>query len=231
MNKVKTSASMILVLVMVFCAGAATGSVYGEYAGLPRVKVMVNGSEIKSDVPGVVLNGRTMLPARAIAEAAGMDVSWDENTFTASLTTKKAGTSITQLPIVSNPVKPANPVITAQQTSAYRSELMLTHDLLIRSWNEAYNDWHYGVLDNENDLDQIDSHMIALKKNMPQEYATAYDSVKLMYQAYVDAWSLLSGTTWEEVWLDKNLREAYQEYFADMYRASDNLEKELDDLQ
>jgi len=51
------------------------------------VNVMVNGQPLQSDVkPFVNTDGRTMLPVRAIAEALGATVQWDEATQTATLT-------------------------------------------------------------------------------------------------------------------------------------------------
>lgn len=51
------------------------------------VSVLVNGQPLQSDVrPFINADGRTMLPVRAIAEALGADVQWDEATQTATLT-------------------------------------------------------------------------------------------------------------------------------------------------
>jgi hypothetical protein len=56
-------------------------------ADLPVVKVLVNGQAVESDVPAVVLDGRTLLPVRAVAQALGVSVSWDQGTYTATVTT------------------------------------------------------------------------------------------------------------------------------------------------
>lgn len=42
------------------------------------IKLIVNGKEIQSEVPPQVINGRTMVPARFLAEALGATVAWDE---------------------------------------------------------------------------------------------------------------------------------------------------------
>jgi hypothetical protein len=42
------------------------------------IKLIVNGTEIQCDVPPQVINGRTMVPARFLAEALGARVEWDE---------------------------------------------------------------------------------------------------------------------------------------------------------
>ena len=51
-------------------------SVTEAFAGKP-VKLLVNGQEIKSDVPAQIINDRTMVPVRWIAETLGADVQWD----------------------------------------------------------------------------------------------------------------------------------------------------------
>lgn len=51
------------------------------------VSVMINGQPLQSDVkPFVNADGRTMLPIRAISEALGAQVQWDNTTQTATLT-------------------------------------------------------------------------------------------------------------------------------------------------
>lgn len=44
------------------------------------VKLVVNGEDItyKSDVPPQIIDGRTLVPARALAESLGATVEWDE---------------------------------------------------------------------------------------------------------------------------------------------------------
>jgi hypothetical protein len=42
------------------------------------VKLLVNGQEVYSDVPPQIIDGRTMIPARPLAEALGAAVTWNE---------------------------------------------------------------------------------------------------------------------------------------------------------
>lgn len=46
------------------------------------IKLVVNGTEIKPDVPPQIINGRTMVPIRFIAELFGAEVNWNENSQT-----------------------------------------------------------------------------------------------------------------------------------------------------
>lgn len=60
------------------------------------IKVNVNGNEIVfEDQQPVILNDRTLLPVRAVMEAMGKEVSWDENEnraiVTDGVTTLKLG--------------------------------------------------------------------------------------------------------------------------------------------
>ncbi|MEW9672603.1 copper amine oxidase N-terminal domain-containing protein [Ammoniphilus sp. 3BR4] len=52
------------------------GSLVG-FAAQSEIKLIVNGKEIESDVPPQVISGRTMIPARPLAEALGATVEWD----------------------------------------------------------------------------------------------------------------------------------------------------------
>ena len=49
-----------------------------------EIAVNLNGTYMKYDVPPVLINDRTMVPFRAIFEALGCTVSWDDETQTAS---------------------------------------------------------------------------------------------------------------------------------------------------
>ncbi len=50
------------------------------------VRILVNGREIATDVPPVIVNGRTFVPARFVSEALGAEVGWDEKTRTVTIT-------------------------------------------------------------------------------------------------------------------------------------------------
>lgn len=50
------------------------------------IDVTVNGNYVNFDVYPQVINGRTMIPIRAVTEALGGDVWWDESTNTAVIT-------------------------------------------------------------------------------------------------------------------------------------------------
>ncbi len=57
------------VLICIFAAAALASN---------PIKLLVNGQEIVSDVPPQIVDNRTMVPVRWIAEALGAEVEWDE---------------------------------------------------------------------------------------------------------------------------------------------------------
>jgi len=61
------------------------------------IKLVVNGREIKPDVLPQVINGRTMVPIRWVAEALGADVQWDERNNAVVITKGISGVSDNEL--------------------------------------------------------------------------------------------------------------------------------------
>lgn len=50
----------------------------------PLIRILINNKFVTCDQPPAILEGRTLVPMRAIFEALGAEVSWAENTRTAS---------------------------------------------------------------------------------------------------------------------------------------------------
>lgn len=74
---------LAVVIVAVLICGLAAAA----WADQP-IKLVVNGQEIKSDVPPQIIGDRTMVPVRWIAEALGAEVEWDAASRTVIITTK-----------------------------------------------------------------------------------------------------------------------------------------------
>lgn len=66
-----------LVLIVGLVTGLFLASTTFAFAA-DQIKLIVNGKEIQCDVPPQVIDGRTMVPARFLAEALGAKVEWDE---------------------------------------------------------------------------------------------------------------------------------------------------------
>ncbi len=54
-----------------------------EEAKTSEIPVYVDGKQLNADVPAQIISDRTMVPLRAIFEAIGADVAWDDSTKTA----------------------------------------------------------------------------------------------------------------------------------------------------
>jgi len=90
----------------------------GSFSPTPQqeqIAASINGSNIDFDVPPQIINDRTMVPVRAIFEALGARVSWDENTQTV---TAKSDRYWVSLKIGSNTMEHINYKETTQ-TSFY----------------------------------------------------------------------------------------------------------------
>jgi len=48
-------------------------------AEVPEIRVILDGVELEFDVPPMIIDNRTMVPMRAIFEALGAEVEWDQN--------------------------------------------------------------------------------------------------------------------------------------------------------
>lgn len=61
---------LCLFAVLIFLLNSLTAFAYDD------IKLIINGNEIQSDVSPVIFNSRTLVPARAVLEELGADVSW-----------------------------------------------------------------------------------------------------------------------------------------------------------
>lgn len=63
----------LLGLIVGFLLATAVGATASQ-----NIRLIINGKEIKTDVPPQLINGRVMVPARFVAEPLGAKVEWDE---------------------------------------------------------------------------------------------------------------------------------------------------------
>ena len=78
--------SILLVLTFVFSLCTVTASAE------ENIRVIIDIKNVKFDVPPTIINGRTLVPLRAIFEALGATVEWDDATQT--VTSEKGDTKI-----------------------------------------------------------------------------------------------------------------------------------------
>lgn len=71
------------VLAMILAAGMLVGTApVMSYAEEPEITVTVDGAQVAFDQPPVMVENRTLVPLRAIFEALGANVQWNEQTQT-----------------------------------------------------------------------------------------------------------------------------------------------------
>ncbi len=61
--------------------------------------MFINDEEKIMDVAPMIIDGRTLVPVRFVAEAFGCDVEWDEDTFTVVIKDESVTNFISELPI------------------------------------------------------------------------------------------------------------------------------------
>ncbi|MFB0847287.1 copper amine oxidase N-terminal domain-containing protein [Paenibacillus oleatilyticus] len=66
-------------------SASSISSINGDYKGNPIVKVFLNGNQINSEVPAMIIDGTTMIPLRSVSESLGTFVLWDDKTYTVNL--------------------------------------------------------------------------------------------------------------------------------------------------
>lgn len=99
---------------------AAGTAPWGTYQGFPIVRLVVDGQVLTPDVPAVNLNGRTMVPLRAVAEALGVPVSWDDATKTAIVGSSEVSLAPSRVALSLDPaLAPRRPEIQAAVDDLY----------------------------------------------------------------------------------------------------------------
>nr|WP_246628238.1 trypsin-like peptidase domain-containing protein [Paenibacillus oenotherae] len=114
----------------------AASAINGLYKGREIVKVKVNGKEVQSKVPGQLINGTTMLPLRAVAEALGAQVNWDDSKQIASIVPAKPAQELTlaQLNKIGKDVGLVR-VVDMQGRQAGTGSAFITQEYLVTNWH------------------------------------------------------------------------------------------------
>ncbi len=76
-GEVKMKKLLLTIVAVVMCLTVMT-----TVLAAPQVSVLVNGQKLVSEVPAQIIDGNTMVPLRAIFEALGAKVDWDDATKT-----------------------------------------------------------------------------------------------------------------------------------------------------
>lgn len=75
------SLAALIPLVIATPVFAQASAPWGTYEGHTVVRVMINGSEVRTSVPAMIYDDRTLVPIRLL-EATGAKVEWDDSTKT-----------------------------------------------------------------------------------------------------------------------------------------------------
>ncbi|MDI9480080.1 MAG: copper amine oxidase N-terminal domain-containing protein [Bacillota bacterium] len=82
----RKSVIVISALLFVFAIG-------GVWQAATPVKIVLDGYELKTEVPAQIIDGRTMVPLRVIAETLGAQVEWDADNYTVNIEPPSTTTS------------------------------------------------------------------------------------------------------------------------------------------
>lgn len=85
----------LLSLVLVLALALSFSGVVPASAEEKVITVVVDGEAVNFDVPPQIINDRTMVPVRAIFEALGATVSWNDETKTVTATKEESVVSLT----------------------------------------------------------------------------------------------------------------------------------------
>lgn len=90
----------VVILVSIFATAALASN---------PIKLFVNGQEIKPDVPPQIINGRTMVPIRWVAEALDADVQWSEESRSVLINTPQLDLLQRQVRLLEEAIAPKTP--------------------------------------------------------------------------------------------------------------------------
>lgn len=116
-------------LCMILAAVMILSSVSAVVFANDEIKVLVDGNQLEFDVAPVIEDGRTLVPMRAIFEALGADVDWNENSKTI---TAKTDSKTLMITIGENRLGVIEKVAVSQETKVDEDNTGYT-EALIRS--------------------------------------------------------------------------------------------------
>jgi hypothetical protein len=84
----KTVLTGFFILLIVGFSVSASAQPLSSYKGFPIVNIILNNQSIQSDVPGINVDGTTLVPLRVVSENLGAKIVWDGSTSTAMISNK-----------------------------------------------------------------------------------------------------------------------------------------------
>lgn len=89
---------LAVLLVLALCAAMA-----GAVSAAENIKIYVNGKEITSPVPPMIINQRLMVPLGVISQALGASATWDATTRSVNITLPQPAQTTPAQTVTSNP--------------------------------------------------------------------------------------------------------------------------------
>jgi N-acetylmuramoyl-L-alanine amidase len=134
-------------------------------------KGIKNGTEFTMDVPAMIINDRTMLPVRALANALDINITWDDPTRTVNI---GAGGTSTTPTTPTTPVTPTTPTtqavkvfkVTPPTAVTATQEFSIEADSAIYSYEEVYVDDCKVVIDIQNATSGLADKITATNSNI-----------------------------------------------------------------
>lgn len=177
-----------------FIVGAIICSMLGAFAvsyvaNPVNFKVLVNGEEFVSDPPALEVNGRTYLPLRAMGEALGVPVNWNQELFQA------------EVGITSNfePIDVYNYIIVDVWNNGFwfldeyiNGDIDFYKDMYIETFADSY--------DEEIDVNKIVAHILETKTTIDM-YNNTYkssDKWQAFYKEYNRLYDLVQSGTYNQ---------------------------------
>lgn len=114
-----------MVRIRIFITGVLTGALLFAGAALAenQLKIFINGNTIDTD-GAYISDGTTYIPLRAVAEALGADVEWDQENYSISITSN----SILKMRLDDNEI--------LKNPSEHADEFEIVLEAVANSWND-----------------------------------------------------------------------------------------------
>jgi hypothetical protein len=139
------------------------------------IRIFVNGIQVFSDVPPQSINGRTMVPIRAVSEALGAEVTWDNSTRSVKITDNN---KVIDNDITNNETNKIALLKLYTKIASHYYHLGELNDQIVNTSRELYLATSYHTTFARKLLDSVSSNL--------EEVNKSYESLKEANQQLID---------------------------------------------
>jgi hypothetical protein len=172
----KTALIVFLILLMLSLSVSASAQPISSYKGFPIINIILNNQSIQSDIPGINVDGTTLVPLRVISENLGAKITWDSTTSTAMIT--------------NNPTKQVESHVFTEESKIYK-----TLDREINSMQNLIQ--QVQIAKDLYIIDQSTSSILNVKKaklvEKKNNYKELYNQMLDFQQKYADQTTKITG--------------------------------------